>query len=71
MIWMSTILGVLFLGITFLLGHIGAVPSEEETVISSWRGPHLTAVAFSTWARSSAYDHLDPGNQYRFCRFPA
>jgi hypothetical protein len=34
MVWMSTILGVLFLGITFLLGEIGAVPSEEETVIS-------------------------------------
>ena len=34
MIWMSTILGVLFLGITFLLGVIGALPSEEETVIS-------------------------------------
>jgi hypothetical protein len=34
MIWMSTILGVLFLGITFLLGEIGAVPSEAETVIS-------------------------------------
>jgi amino acid transporter len=31
---MSTILGVLFLGITFLLGEIGAVPSEAETVIS-------------------------------------
>lgn len=34
MIWMSTILGVLFLGITYLLGVIGAVPSESETVIS-------------------------------------
>jgi amino acid transporter len=34
MIWMSVILGFLFLGITFLLGQIGAVPSEEETVIS-------------------------------------
>jgi amino acid transporter len=34
MIWMSTILGVLFLGITFLLREIGAVPSEAETVIS-------------------------------------
>jgi amino acid transporter len=34
MIWMSTILGILFLGITFLLGEIGAVPSEAETVIS-------------------------------------
>lgn len=34
MIWMSTILGVLFLGIVYLLGVIGAVPSEAETVIS-------------------------------------
>lgn len=34
MIWMSAILGVLFLGITFLLGQIVALPSEEETVIS-------------------------------------
>src|SRR5512138_1401467 len=34
MIWMSTILGVLFVGVTYLLGVIGAVPSEEETVIS-------------------------------------
>lgn len=34
MIWMSTILGTLFLGITFLLGAIGAVPSDFETVIS-------------------------------------
>lgn len=34
MIWMSTILGVLFVGITYLLGVIGAVPSEQETVIS-------------------------------------
>jgi hypothetical protein len=34
MIWMSTILAVLFLGIVYLLGAIGAVPSESETVIS-------------------------------------
>ncbi len=34
MIWMATILGVLYLGITFLLREIGAVPSETETVIS-------------------------------------
>ncbi len=34
MIWMSTILGVLFLGITYLLGQIGAVPSASETTIS-------------------------------------
>jgi hypothetical protein len=34
LIWMSAILGVLFLGITFLLREIGGVPSETETVIS-------------------------------------
>ena len=34
LIWMSAILGFLFLGITFLSGQIGAVPSEMETVIS-------------------------------------
>jgi hypothetical protein len=34
LIWMSAILGALFLGISFLTGPIGAVPSEEETVIS-------------------------------------
>ncbi len=31
---MSAILGTLFLGITFLSGPVGAIPSEEETVIS-------------------------------------
>ena len=34
LIWMSAILGSLFLGITLLSGHISAVPSEAETVIS-------------------------------------
>jgi amino acid transporter len=34
MIWMASILGVLFIGMTFLLGKIGAVPSESETVVS-------------------------------------
>lgn len=34
LIWMSTILASLFLSISFLAGKIGAVPSEEETVIS-------------------------------------
>ncbi len=34
LIWMSAILGTLFLGITFLAGKIGALPSEQETVIS-------------------------------------
>lgn len=34
LIWMSAILGTLFLGISFLAVQIGAVPSEVETVIS-------------------------------------
>ncbi len=34
LIWMSSILGTLFLGISFLSGRIGAVPSEGETIIS-------------------------------------
>jgi len=34
LIWMSSILGVLLMAITFLAGQIGAIPSEQETVIS-------------------------------------
>ena len=34
LIWMAFILGSLFLGISYLAGHVGAVPSETETVIS-------------------------------------
>ncbi len=34
LIWMATILGSLFLAISFLAGHIGTIPSETETVIS-------------------------------------
>jgi amino acid transporter len=34
LMWMAAILATLFLGITFLARAIGAVPSEEETVIS-------------------------------------
>jgi amino acid transporter len=34
LVWMAIILGSLFLGISFLTGRIGAVPSEQETVIS-------------------------------------
>ncbi len=53
---MSTILGALFLGITYLAVPIGAVPSEQETVISqlartaySGRGPlYLATIAATT-----------------------
>jgi len=34
LIWMAGILGSLLLGITFLARQIGAIPSEQETVIS-------------------------------------
>jgi amino acid transporter len=34
LIWMSVILGTLFLSITYLAVNIGALPSEEETVVS-------------------------------------
>lgn len=34
LIWMACILGVLFLGVSFITGHISAVFSEHETVIS-------------------------------------
>ncbi|MCL4300024.1 MAG: APC family permease [Anaerolineae bacterium] len=34
LIWMASILGTLFLGITFLTSQIGGIPSETETVIS-------------------------------------
>jgi amino acid transporter len=34
LIWMAVILSTFFLGISYLAGHIGAIPSEEETVIS-------------------------------------
>jgi amino acid transporter len=34
LIWMSIILGSLFLGISYLAKEIGAIPSESETVIS-------------------------------------
>jgi len=34
LVWMSVILGTFFLGISFLATHIGAVASEQETVIS-------------------------------------
>lgn len=34
LVWMAAILAFLFMGISFLSNHVGAVPSEVETVIS-------------------------------------
>ena len=55
LVWMAFILGSLMLAITFLAVHIGAVPSEYETVISQMartafgdRGPMYLMVIGST-----------------------
>jgi amino acid transporter len=56
LIWMAAILGTLFLGITFLSVQIGAIPAEEETVISqlartAFAGPgvlYLATIAATT-----------------------
>jgi amino acid transporter len=56
LIWMSIILGTLFLSISFLTAHIGGVFSEAETIISqltrtvySGRGPlYLATIAATT-----------------------
>lgn len=56
LLWMSAILGTLFLAITFFSGKIGAVPSETETVISQFARtvhggqgiPYLLTIAATT-----------------------
>jgi amino acid transporter len=56
LIWMSLILGTLFLSISYLTAHIGGVYSEQETVISqlartvyNGRGPlYLAMIAATT-----------------------
>jgi amino acid transporter len=55
LLWMSGILGTLFLGIGYLTGPVGAVPSERETVISQLaraafegRGPLYLATIAAT-----------------------
>ena len=55
LIWMSLILGTLFLSISYLSVHVGAVPSEQETVISQLartvyggRGPQYLATIVAT-----------------------
>jgi amino acid transporter len=56
LLWMSCILATLFLAITYLAVHVGAIPSEQETVISQLartafggRGlPYLGVIAATT-----------------------
>ena len=54
LIWMSCILGTLFLGITFLAVRIHAVPSETETVISQLARTALNGRGFPYLAMISA-----------------
>src|SRR5260221_3194700 len=68
LLWMAGILAFLFLGITYLAGQIGAIPSEPETVISQiartafgGRGPfYLATIAATTliliMAANTAYN---------------
>jgi amino acid transporter len=56
LIWMASILGTMFLGMSYLAGPIGAIPSEAETVVSQLartafdgRGlPYLATIAATT-----------------------
>lgn len=56
LIWMASILGTMFLGMSYLAGPIGAIPSETETVVSQLartayggRGPlYLTTIVATT-----------------------
>jgi hypothetical protein len=41
LIWMVTILAVLFIGISFLASHLQVIPNEQETVISQVAGAVL------------------------------
>jgi len=49
LMWMSGILGTLLLGIAFLSVHIGAIPSESETVISQLARTVFGGQGFYTW----------------------
>ena len=52
LLWMAAILTSLFLGITFLATHIGAVPSEQETVVSQLARTSSGAAGSCTASRS-------------------
>ncbi len=72
MVWMSTILAVLFLSIVYLLGVIGAVPAESETVISA-AGPYglwRSRAALSGNHNGNNY-YSYPGDKYSLCRLPS
>jgi hypothetical protein len=68
LIWMSIILGSLFLSISYLTGQIGAIFSDQETIISTgtyhlWTRALYLALIWGTTVISSWL-------QYSLCRFP-
>ncbi|HVC32664.1 MAG TPA: APC family permease [Chloroflexota bacterium] len=54
MVWMATILGILFVGVSILGTHLGVVPNGQETVVSqiartmTGRGLYYYLIQFST-----------------------
>ena len=72
LVWMSCILGFLLLGITYLAGRIGAVPSEARDSDLAAR-PHRIRRPRPALPADDRRDgaHPDHGRQYRVCRFPA
>ena len=52
LIWMACLLGALFLGISYLAGPIGAIPSEAETVISQLARTAFDGRGCPTWPPS-------------------
>ena len=71
LIWMSVILGSLLLGITFLSVQIGAVPSEEETVISQLARTIYDGRGILYLATIGGDDgDPDHGREYLVRRFP-
>ena len=70
LIWMSLILGFLFLGISFLTGQIGAIPSEEETIISQLTRTIYNGPGPALSRNNCCHDrHPDHGGEYSLRRF--
>ena len=71
LMWMSSILGVLLLAITFSSQQIGAVPSATETVISQLARTVYNGEGVAYYLMIAATDRdLDHGNEHVLCRLP-
>ena len=61
LILMACILGSMMLGITFLSHQIGALPSEEETLISQLARTIFDGRGYFTWHNRSHYSYPSDG----------